>query len=321
MKVALIDMGSKMENRALMVLSAWHKKRGDKTQLIKGKLGLWAYEKFDRFYASCVFDKDKPYAEYLASRGVIVGGYGYSGVKLPPEIDHCMPDYELYGRDRSIGHVTIGCNNTCGWCIAPRMEGRIKYHAPISEFHHPPHKKVILLDNNILQDEKAFQEAIEYLVSNKLKVCFTQGLDIRLINEKNAGMLADCKYYSLRFNERRLYFSFDDPVIKPAVVQGVHCLEDQGVPPDHCMVYFLCGYPNTYENGYDFTLDWQRFKLLVELGVDPYVMKYNGRRDIRILNHFSRWVIKRDYKRKRPKYLRPHEWQELQEAISQAEGN
>lgn len=55
-----------------------------------------------------------------------------------------------------------------------------------------------------------------------------------------------------------------------------------------------------------------------------FVKEYNGRRDIRILNYFSRWVNKRDYKRKTPKFLdhnsaglykRPHEWKELKEAI------
>lgn len=317
MKVGLIDMDSKMENCALMKISAREKNDGNKTQLIKGKLGLWEYENFDRLYASCVFTKNRAYAEYLASKGVIVGGYGYNGVKLPSETEHIMPDYDLYGFDRSIGRKTIGCNRNCGWCIVPKMEGRIKDHAPIEEFHHPSHNKLILLDDNILMLPSAFREAMKYIISNGLKVCFTQGLDIRLINEENAGMLADCDYRSLRFNERRLYFSFDDPRIEPEVRRGVEILKKEGIRAKRQMFYFLCG----FRKPYNFSEDWHRFQVLVELGVDPYVMKYNGRRDIRVLNHFSRWVIKRDYKRRKPKYLRPKEWQELSEAISRAEGS
>lgn len=313
-RVGLIDLDSKMENCALMKISAREKRDGNQTQLIKGKLGLWEYENFDRLYASCVFTKSKKYAEYLASKGVIVGGYGYNGVQLPSETEHIMPDYDLYGFDRSIGRKTIGCNRNCEWCIVPKTEGHIKDHAPIEEFHRPSHNKLILLDNNILMLPSAFREAMEYITSNGLKVNFNQGLDIRLINEENAGMLADCNYRSLRFNERRLYFAFDDLSIKDQVRRGFETLTGAGVPRKRCMVYFICG--RGKKESYNFKNDYCRFEILLELGVDPYPMKYDGRRDIRILNHFSRWVIKRDYKRKRPKYLRPHEWQELQAAIS-----
>lgn len=317
MKVGLIDIDSKMpENLALMHISAAEKIDGNTTQLIKGKPMLIEFMGFDRYYASCVFSKNKSYAEYLARKGVIVGGYGVNGAKLPDKVEHLMPDYELYGLKRSIGYRTRGCIRGCPWCVVQEKEGWIHSHAPLSEFHHPDHKRMILLDGNILADKPSFKDAQEYIVQNSLQVCFLQGLDIRLVDERIAGLIADCDCRSLSFKEKRIYIAFDTPQMEKELRAGVQHFIDAGIPSGELMAYMLCGDPWNHPNGYDFSIDYHRFEILLELGVDPYVMKYNARRDIRILNHFSRWVIRRDYKRKRPKYLRPHELQELQNAIS-----
>lgn len=326
MKVLLVDVDSKIPNLALMKLSAWHKARGDKVRLVRlvhhrpsevNLRGFWA----DKIYISCIFSRNTDFVRHMEStlkfygKSVEIGGYGVNGAKLPDEIEHIMPDYGLYECDFSMGYTSWGCIRRCPWCKAWRMEGGIRDHAPIMEFLHPDHNKVLLLDNNFKASPR-WRENLEYIIAHDLKVNFCQGLDIRLVDDEFAGMLADTKCYSIRFSERRICFAFDDPRIELEVRQGVERLKKAGIRAKRQMFYFLCG----FREPYNFSEDWYRFKVLLELGVDPYVMKYNGRRDIRILNHFSRWVIKRDYKRKRPKYLRPHEWQELQGAISSLEG-
>lgn len=321
MKVLLIDTGSKMPLPPLMKLSAWHKARGNRIYLNDGCPNP------DEVYISCVFSKDAPKLRGIAKMftcPVIMGGPGFgNNAVLPFEVEHIMPDYSLYNCNASIGSTTWGCFRGCPWCAVQKIEGWIRERACISEFHHPDHKKLILWDNNLLALGWKFKEDIKYITENGLKVSFNQGLDIRLINEDNAGILADTKYYDIDFNERRLYFSFDDPNIETQVRRGVEIFNAAGVPSKYLMSYFICGRDEkglpVPKDSYDFKMDYNRFNILLELGVDPYPMKYNGRRDIRILNHFSRWVIRRDYKRKQPKFLSPREWQELQDAISKVE--
>lgn len=289
----LVDVDSKMPNLALMKLSAWHKARGDEVRLLRGSIaGLWAHVKFDKVYVSCIFSKNAPKARKLASLfpNAKIGGYGVNGTKLPDEIEHTMPDYDLYGCDFSMGYTKRGCNRNCPWCVIPEREGPIHEHAPITEFHRPDHDKLILLDPNFL-DGGRWRENLRYIIDHGLKVNFNQGLDIRIVNEENAGMLADCRYYDWKFKQRMLHFAFDDPTIEPYVRRGVQLLKDAGIPPKNLMFYELVGF-NT-----DFAADYHRYRILwEELGVLPFVMIYNDRRDSPILRHFGRWVNKRVYK-------------------------
>ena len=302
-KVLLIDVDSKLPNLALMKLSAWHKARGDKVQLIKNpksfyKLDWWA---FNKIYFSCIFSKNAERARrwYNALRANIdaqIGGYGANGAKLPNEIEHIMPDYDLYSCDFSMGFTSRGCVRNCPWCVVPKMEGPIRPNAPILEFLRDDHNKIILFDNNFLA-APYWRENLILIQNYGLRVNFNQGLDIRLVDEENAGMLADCLYYDWKFRERRLHFAFDVPKIEPEVRLGVQILQDAGIPPHRLMFYMLCGF------GYNYYWDdhkeevFHRFETLNELGVDPFVMIWNNRRDIPELRHFARWVNKRIYKR------------------------
>jgi len=291
MKVLLIDVDSHrgFPNLALMKISAWHKRRGDHVYFRK-------MCNPDLVYISCIYSWNRPKALGIAKMfpeaQIILGGSGINYESLPDEIEHTMPDYSLYGIDYSMGFTSRGCIRRCPWCIVPEKEGWIRDHAPISEFLHPDHEKLILLDNNFLASPK-WRENLEFLIDHKLKVSFNQGLDIRLINEENAALLADCWYYDGDFNERRLYFSFDTLDVEPAVRRGVKILTNAGIPSDHLMCYMLCGYgvePQDYTWDYFYRHDYYRLKVLRdELNVDPFVMKYNNRQDIKLLNHFTRY--------------------------------
>jgi len=265
MKVGLIQLDGKMPNLALMKLSAWHRARGDSVVILD-----LSGHKFDRTYASKVF----------------VGGSGYDlRAELPPEIEAVVPDYDLFHTDYSIGFTSRGCIRDCGFCIVREKEGLIRE----ANMDWIRHGKVIVLDNNFLASEK-WREKLQYFIQNDLKVCFNQGLDIRLVNYENASLLARVRYYDLNFRRRRLYFSFDFPNIEDQVRSGILTLTASGIKPQHLMFYVLVGYDTTFEQ------DLHRVQFLIRYGILPYVMRYNSRRDDRRLNAFARWVNGRYYR-------------------------
>lgn len=193
-----------------MRISAYEKERGNEVHLKRGT-HFWPPPPFDPdlAYISCVFSwnafRARMYAQSLHCP-VKMGGYGVNGAKLPDEIEHIMPDYDLYGIDYSIGFTTRGCIRKCEFCIVPEMEGWIRDHAPISEFHDPRHDKVVLYDNNILALKWKFYEDLEYIKGHDLKVDFNQGLDCRLFDEDVAKALSDVKIGVKGFPIR---FAFD----------------------------------------------------------------------------------------------------------------
>ena len=285
MKVLLIQVDGKLPNLALMKLSASHKVQGDQVFFRQPCHP-------DLVYVSVVFSWNRPKALGLAKMfdcEVKIGGIGFDA-KLPDDIEHIMPDYGLYGIDYSMGYTSRGCIRRCPWCVVPKKEGYIRDHAPISEFLHPKHKKLILLDNNFLASPK-WKENLEFIVANRLEVSISQGLDIRLINDETAKWLALLRSKTPSFRSRILYFAFDDIRYEKPMRKGVEILKAHGFNPYDLRFYLLCGFYH-HEFHED---DYYRFKVLRELGVQSYVMLYRDPNKTRfgfdpLLNHFERWV-------------------------------
>lgn len=279
MKVLLVHIDGKLPNLALMKISAWHKAQGNKVS--------FDMKNPDKVYISCVFRQNRSIALGISKMfncPVEVGGPGVNlESKLPDEIEHMMPDYSLYHVQYSMGFTSRGCIRSCPWCIVPKKEGKIRDHALIKEFL--AHKKVILFDGNFLASPK-WKENLEFIIQHRLEVNFNQGLDIRLIDNEKASWLSKVKAKTSTFKTDMLHFAFDDVAYEKQVRHGVEVLETHGIKPYKLTFYFLCGF---YEP-YDFQEDMYRFKVLRELGVNPYCMVYNNRKDISILSHFERWV-------------------------------
>jgi hypothetical protein len=291
MRIALVDIDSKMPNLALMKLSAWHKSKGDETFLIKNNGDL---TRFDKVYVSCIFSHNRWIAEgiKLLNSNVEIGGGGYDLSKtLDGEIEHIMPDYSLYKCRFSMGFTSRGCDRNCPWCIVPKKEGKIKDHASIKEFLAPYHNKLIILDNNFLQSPKCI-ENLEFIIKWKLRVNFNQGLDIRLIDDEVAELLSKVRFFNHNFTARQLHFAWDIPQIEDQVIKGIEILGKHGIKPKQLMFYMLCGFNTSFEE------DYHRFEVLSKMGVDPYVMLYN-KHSIKHplkLRRFQRWVNRRLYK-------------------------
>ena len=215
---------TKFPNLALMKISAYHKNKGDNVKFYDPIFTFL----FDKVYISKVFTftPDDKLSGYFEK-----GGTGYDIKKnLPENIEHTCPDYDLYDIDYSMGFVTRGCPNHCKWCIVPEKEGNIKEHADIDEFVR--HKKLVLLDNNILASEHGIYQ-IEKIAQKHIKVDFNQGLDARLIDDKIARLLSKIKWISC------IRLACDTQAQMPIIQKTVALLRWYNVNPAKIFVYCL----------------------------------------------------------------------------------
>ena len=268
-RVQLIDVDSKIPNLALMKISAYHKSIGDEV--------AFKISDPDIVYASIVFSKNKWKGDGIKTMypdaQVFVGGSGYDlKSKLPDQIEHILPDYDLYGLDYSMGFTTRGCIRNCEFCIVPEKEGKIQSNCMIDEFWDHRHKHLVLLDNNILAKPDHFKKVAEQIIDNNLSVDFNQGLDIRLINKKNAEIL---KRLRVKPDYR---FAWDNVSDEDKIKKGVDTLRDAGI--NHCLFYVLVGFNTTKEE------DLYRLHRLKDWDQRPYVMRY---RKNRFYNDLAAW--------------------------------
>ena len=278
MKIGLFDIDSKYHNLALMKLSAYHKQKGDETELYKPIF----IKTYDRVYVSKIFTKFHINELYIPENFYRAGGSGFDlERRLPDEVEHLMPDYSLYNLDYSLGFTTRGCIRNCGFCIVREKEGNIREHAEVEEFLNPRSNIIVLLDNNFLALPSHIKKLQKY-IKEGWKMDFNQGLDIRLINKENAKILAKVKHY------KQIHFAWDQMSYENEVREGLKILFKAGIKPYRIMVMMLCNYNTTFEE------DIYRFNELINLGVDPFVMIYEkGNKKIK---DFARWVNKRIYK-------------------------
>ena len=264
MKVNLIDLDVSTRRRAfpnlaLMKLSSYHKMRDDEVYL------NFPLCQPNIIYASCVFSWNRRQADGKLPATAHKGGAGISPkAELPYEIEHIKPDYDLYPNwNFSLGFTSRGCSRHCPWCIVPLKEGAIKANARIYEFWDRKHKKIILLDNNLLAAPN-WQQTMEDLMAEDIEVDFNQGLDIRLINEKNAE-------YLKKITAKYLRFSFDDIGYEKAVYTGIAILKEAGIHIRKLSFYVLVGFNK------DIRETIERLKILKSYDVDIYPMIYRDK--------------------------------------------
>ena len=212
---------------------------------------------------------------------IIEGGTGYGlENKLPYEIEHCYPDYSLYPKltkDTAYGFLTRGCPRNCPFCIVSQKEGKQSVKvADLSEFW-KGQKFVKLLDPNLLAC-KEHMELLQQLIDSKAYVDFTQGLDARCINQKNAELLSKVK-------TKMIHFAFDDIKQEKGIVKGLKLYKEiSNIPENKTGVYILTHYNTTHQQ------DLYRVKVVQELGYRPYIMIYNKNTAPQITKDLQRWA-------------------------------
>ena len=299
MRVRLTQIDGALPNIALMKLHDWHRRRGDDVRLTR-KIEPDMIEDaggYDRVYGSTIFDFSKDrVARFKATwPGAIIGGTGSGNTATIEEITgtaHRGWDYSGYPDfQESIGFTQRGCRLKCKFCVVPKKEGKNRTEGPISEIWRgePYPKKLHLLDNDFF-GQPDWRGRIDEIKTGGFRVCMSQGINVRLINDEAAAALSTIEYRNTKFNERTLYTAWDNLGDEKVFFRGVDTLERAGIPPTRLMAYMLIG----YDPAETWDRIWHRFNKMVERGIRPYPMVFN--RERKDLTRFQRWVIRGLYR-------------------------
>lgn len=220
MKIGLVDVDrTNFPNLALMKISAFHKSINDEVIWVDPLFGGG----FDKVYMSKVFTFTPDYEYPIIADEIEKGGTGYDIRKvLPAMIDRMQPDYSIYGiEDTAYGFLTRGCPNGCKWCIVPLKEGKQVPYMDVEEIAIEGRKKLILMDNNVLASDYGLGQ-IEKIIKIGYRVDFNQGLDVRLVTDDIAKMLAQVKWL------RRIRFACDTSAQIPYIESAYSMLQKHG---------------------------------------------------------------------------------------------
>lgn len=292
MKIGLIDVdGHNYPNLPLMKLSAWHKQRGDHVE--------WYEPMFsghcDRVYMSKVFSFTPDYQYCIDADEIIKGGSGYcielEGGKevyhaerdkiLDDEIEHIYPDYSLYPectKDTAYGFTTRGCPRKCDFCHVFCKEGGMSRKvADISEFWRGQ-KNIVLFDPNILACPD-HADILQQLIDSKAKVEFNQGLDIRLVTDKNLELLRKIRIEKPHF----AYDRYEDKKIIEPKMRMVREITGWSKNNTRPTVLILVNFNTTLEQ------DIERIQFCRGLEWSPYPMIYDKEHAAPIYKKLQRW--------------------------------
>lgn len=282
----LLDNGTRHPNLALMKISAFQKKKGNSVTLLDSYTGIDCY---DKVYISKVFTFTNVPEGITSMPNVVIGGTGFfadGGESLSDEIEHHMPDYDLYkdyannqiqkGRKRSavsdyldysIGFTTRGCFRKCSFCVNKKYNKPFK-HSPVSEFYDPTRPYIYLWDDNFLS-YGGWEAILDDLEATGKPFQFRQGLDIRLMTDSKAKRLSRTRYHG------DFIFAFDHLEEREVIEEKLKLWKR------YCSkttkLYVLCAYKSQDEKDIEDT--FERIKILMKYGCLPYIMRYESYKD------------------------------------------
>lgn len=278
-RVAIYDVDSKIPNLALMKISAFHKAQGDDVVLYDHLFKTT----YDKIYASKIFKFSDD--SLLDLETMEIGGTGWDlETTLSPEIEAMQPDYSLYGYEHNIGFTMRGCRFRCKFCVVPEKEGKAYEENTINEIWQQRDSNFIMLLDNDFFGNPAWQDRIEEIKTNKIKVCFSQGLNIRIITDEQAAALASVDFTNVKNSSKQVFFAWDQwgKGTERVIMDGIERVTDAGIKPYQMAFFVLIGFNTTPEQ------DLYRVEKLRGLGCDPYVMPYDKADAYQ--KAFARWV-------------------------------
>lgn len=297
MIVRVTQLDGKLPNLALMRLSSYHKAQGD--TVVHARTARHHHDEpaYDRVYASSIFKFTSKRVERLLHffPDAILGG---TGTNSPTTVEDIVGDYRgldysmAKGFTASLGFTQRGCRLSCSFCVVPKKEGKPSKAQTLEEIWRGPGfpKHIHLLDNDFFSIKGWWQDRIAEARERKFKICFSQGINVRVITDEVAAALSTIEYRDDAFQQRRLYTAWDNIGEENAFFRGVDRLERHGVPPKHLMAFMLVGFDpdETWEGLH------HRFNAMVARGIRPYPMVYDCRetdpRRYTELKRFQRWA-------------------------------
>lgn len=294
MDVGLIDVdGHNFPNLALMRISAYHKARGDRVE-------WWWSDLFhyDIVYMSKVFSEvySKDIPEPMNADKVVKGGTGYcislgedgkehfdqsKNKKLPDEIERMFPDYSIYPQYKfAVSMTSRGCPRGCPFCVVANKEGKCAVRvASVHDFWNGQ-KEIKVLDPNITACKDKRDLMKEYRETGAV-IDFTQGVDIRCINDDDINDINGMKITNI-------HFAWDNPSDNLEGKFKRYAQKAKHKPHGFFgTVYVLTNYNSTMEE------NLFRIYKLRENGYAPYVMVYNKPSAPQEIRDLQRWCNNR----------------------------
>ena len=290
MKIGLIDVdGHNFPNLALMKFSAKHREIGDTVEMYEPLFGGW----YDRVYMSKVFSFSEDYSFPINADDLVKGGTGYQidivdgkevflqekNYSVPLDYDTITPDYDLYGiKDTAYGFLTRGCPRNCGFCIVSQKEGCTSVPVANLRDFWSGQKEIKILDPNLLSccDRQYMIKCLTNLAESGASVDFTQGLDVRLVDDEIIDLLK-------KIRTTMIHFAWDNPK-QDLRSQLKKAADGLGYGRTKITVYVLTNYNSTIAE------DLERIYFLRSLDIQPYVMIYQKDTAPPKLRKLQRWV-------------------------------
>lgn len=315
MRIGIIDadlLGRKKHRFPNLVcekISAYWKEKGAEVVLITNyDLCHMFADSYDKIYVSKVFT-DTPVPDWIRDKkfrpaNVVIGGTGFYFDKapdLPDEIEHHMPDYNLYNlwianevikakadaeksgkafnqtrymvqfkeyTEYSIGFITRGCFRKCKFCVNQKYD-HVFEHSPLQEFFDPSRKKICLLDDNFLGCPN-WKPLLRELIETGKPFKFKQGLDERLLSDEKCEMLFNSPY------DGDFTFAFDNYSDYDLIHRKLEMISKYRIK-QNVKFYVLVGFEGTDITDIEHAL--ARLELLFRYGCLPYIMRYQNKNE------------------------------------------
>lgn len=281
-RIGILQLDGKLPNLALMKVAGYYESIGYEVSWYEGPMFAETYEKI---YVSKLFSftSTPPLPE-----NAIIGGTGIDFYnRLPEGIEAATPSYSLYQDcNYHLGFSMKGCRFACKFCCVPKKEGRPKVYNSIDEILINPKggNRLMLLDNDFFGGTD-WQINLERIIELKLRVCFVQGLNIRIITDEQAQLLAKCNFQNSKFNKRYLTFAWDKFKDEKLITAGIERCISAGIAAHQMQFFVLIGFDTTPEQ------DEYRVEYLRSKGCLPFVMPFD--KDNAYQKAYTRYVNQR----------------------------
>jgi hypothetical protein len=189
-------------------------------------------------------------------------------------------DYQFF----SIGFLTRGCIRKCPFCVNKNIDYVYNY-SNLHDFVDNSRPMIYLWDDNFLAS-KDWKPLLLELQATKKPFQFRQGLDIRLVNEEKAEMLAKSKYHG------DFIFAFDQIKDKELIVKKLKIWKQY--TKKTTKLYLFCGYEISDDQSLinDILHLFERIEVLMSYGCLGYVMRHEDYRNHPLKNIYvqiARW--------------------------------